>query len=92
MRLALIYKRQGDFDLAIPLWERAADKDDLEAYIELAKYYEHRVLDYPKALRWTQDAIKILERKDYGRFEKKRWLDELEHRRDRLLRLNQKNV
>jgi uncharacterized protein YprB with RNaseH-like and TPR domain len=91
MRLALIHKHRDEFESANPLWERAAGEGDLDACVELAKYYEHRLMDYPKALRRTEDAIKILERKDFTRFEKRKWLEELEHRHKRLLRLNQKS-
>jgi uncharacterized protein YprB with RNaseH-like and TPR domain len=90
-RLALIYKRRSEYNSANPLWEMAAGGNDLDACIELAKYYEHRAIDYPKALRWTEDAIKILERKDFTRFEEKKWLEGLDHRRKRLLRLIQKS-
>jgi tetratricopeptide (TPR) repeat protein len=46
MRYALLYKRRGEWEKAVALWEKAAGHGDVAACIELAKYYEHRVEDY----------------------------------------------
>lgn len=94
-RLAIIYKRQGEFSAAIPLWEKATQYRQLTAYIELAKVYEHRLVDYPKACEWCQQAISILEASEtvlQGRttltpYLRRYWLNELNHR---LTRLNRK--
>ena len=40
-RLSALQKRRGDFDEALRLWEDAAEKGHIYAFIELAKYYEH---------------------------------------------------
>ncbi|MEJ2706897.1 MAG: ribonuclease H-like domain-containing protein [Anaerolineales bacterium] len=85
-RLALIYKRAGDYAPAIELWQQAAHHQDLDSHIELAKYYEHRQKDYETALHWTQLAIELTGSANFSAFERRQRLPELEHRRDRLLR------
>jgi hypothetical protein len=92
-RLALIYKRKGDWSAAIPLWEQAARRRHLEAHIELAKLYEHQFKDYALAIQWTEAALNLVntsESIDPGEtlsltlFEQRRWLNDLKHRLDRL--------
>lgn len=61
IRLANIYKRRADFESAVSIWEQAARLQHLAAHVELAKYYEHSLLDIPRALEWTQIAIQLLE-------------------------------
>ena len=93
-RLALIYKRQGNFSAAIPLWEKATQFQQLSAYLELAKFYEHRSLEYTSACNWCEQAILALENAEsvyQGRtnltpFLRRHWLGELRHRMDRLHR------
>jgi tetratricopeptide (TPR) repeat protein len=92
-RLALIYKRQENWENAIELWQQAARHNHLEAYLELAKCYEHRLSDYDEAIRWTQLAIELVEKPtlDFdaaglNTYERRRWLDDLNHRLDRLQR------
>lgn len=89
-RLALIYKRQNKILEAIPLWEAAICQDNLNAMIELAKYYEHRAHQIDKALQLTDNAIASLEKNDLSLFERKKLVSELEHRRNRLVRLSKK--
>jgi len=86
-RLALIHKRQGDLSSAIPLWEKAAELEHIEACVELAKYYEHRCYDYPEAVCWTEQAVQHCTTCDLPTFEKKQIIAELEHRLRRLRRL-----
>jgi tetratricopeptide (TPR) repeat protein len=87
-RLALIYKRQENYNQAIQLWELAAKSKSILAHIELAKYYEHRIHDYEKAIYWTEAALNQVQSQIYQKFEKKQWIDEIEHRLKRLIRLN----
>ena len=58
-RLALLYKKQGKWAKAVDLWKKLACKENgsPEAAVELAKYYEHRIRDYLKALRWSSRAL-----------------------------------
>ncbi len=83
-RLALIYKRQGDYLSAIPIWESAAQSGGVFAFSELAKYYEHHAQEYLQAIRWTQSALTLLLQPGFPpelRFE---WQKEFEHRLERL--------
>jgi uncharacterized protein YprB with RNaseH-like and TPR domain len=92
-RLALIYKRQENWQDAVGLWQQAARHGHLEAYLELAKCFEHRFNDYDEAIRWTQLALELVEspRLDFdasalNTYERRRWLDNLSHRLARLHR------
>ncbi len=84
-RLSLIHKRRQNFSDAIILWERAAQYHYIEAFIELAKYYEHHVQEYPSALYWTESALEIVLSKPGG--QDKEILKTLEHRLNRINRL-----
>jgi uncharacterized protein YprB with RNaseH-like and TPR domain len=93
-RLALIYKRQKKMMEAIQLWELAAKHQHLESFVELAKCYEHHYKDYPKAIHWTTTAIEVVNnplpdsefKPISSAFHRKQWLEELEHRLNRLLK------
>ncbi len=85
-RLARIYKRQGDFEYALPLWQSAASHGHIESHLEIAKYYEHHTKDLELALHWTELALSLLDVPEGGDFYKMRWQPEIEHRRERLLR------
>jgi hypothetical protein len=93
-RLALIYKRQKKLMEAIQLWEQAAKHEHLESFVELAKCYEHHYKDYSKAIYWTTTAIKVVNNPSpdsefnpiSSAFLRKQWLEELEHRLNRLLK------
>ena len=84
-RLALIYKRQGDYPSAIPLWEAAAQAGGMFAFSELAKFYEHHAQDYTQAIRWTQSGLQFLLRADCPPLIRDQWQAELEHRLERLM-------
>lgn len=90
MQLALVYKRKSEYIEAIPLWTRAADIESLPAHVELAMYYEHKQHDYVQALEWTSRAVNLVHdlrnRKVINRIETARWLSELEHRENRIVR------
>jgi uncharacterized protein len=83
-RLSVLQKRRGDFDEALRLWEDAAEKGHIYAFIELAKYYEHKKRDPKTALKWTKSAQKQLEKSNLPAYIRKHWMDELTHRRQRL--------
>jgi uncharacterized protein len=83
-RLSVLQKRRGDFEEAIRLWERAASEGHIYAYVELAKYYEHRQRDKKSALKWTKSALKEVERAEMPVYIRKHWQEELKHRRARL--------
>lgn len=88
-RLSFIYKRLEDFEQATSIWQQFIDsgaRKKLFPYIELAKYYEHRLKNYQKALEMTRGAQDLLIQKrhfyDRDKFVKKR--EALEHRQERL--------
>lgn len=64
--LAAFYKKKGQEQLAVKLWSDyiALERNELafasvEPYIELAKYYEHRVKDYQTAFTLTEKAFQF---------------------------------
>lgn len=85
-RLALIYKRAGKYEKAVPLWEQSACYGLINAHEELAKHYEHNERDYAAAREWTVKALTLVGQPRFPRYELLRWLPDLEHRLDRLER------
>jgi len=83
-RLSVLQKRRGDFNEAIRLWEKAASEGHVYAFVELAKYYEHKKRDVKSAIKWTKSALKQVERADLPVYIRKHWKDELTHRMERL--------
>lgn len=67
-RMAKMHKRMGNYEQAAELWRRVirTQPDNIEARIELAKYYEHRERRIEEAFDYTLEAINIL-RKDKWR-------------------------
>ncbi|WP_404329074.1 ribonuclease H-like domain-containing protein [Mesobacillus maritimus] len=63
--LAFEYKRNANYKDAVNLWEETAKygKNDtrIEAYIELAKYYEHKSKDFQNALTYCEEAVSLLQ-------------------------------
>lgn len=84
-RLAIIHKRQDQLDIAIQLFEKAAKLQVLDAYVELAKLYEHRLRDYDRAIFWTQTALAVLPVVCSTNFERQQWQTDLDHRLERLV-------
>jgi TPR repeat protein len=68
----------------VSLWQKAAAEGHVYAHIELAKYYEHHLRDYPEALNWTQKAERLVSSLDIPRYEYRHWMEELDHRKKRL--------
>jgi uncharacterized protein len=83
-RLSVLQKRRGDFGEAIRLWEAAADNGHIYAFVELAKYYEHKMRDTKSALKWTKSAQRQIEKLELPIYIQKHWMEELAHRRQRL--------
>lgn len=87
-RWSLMEKRRQNLDKAIELWRLAANEHDLQAFIELAKHYEHHVRDLDQAIVWARSAINLVQVSDYTSFERQQLLQDLEHRLARLERKN----
>ena len=85
-RLSILQKRRGDLEEAVRLWEEAAGRGHLYAFIELAKYYEHKQRDLKLAMKWTKSAWKHVEKIEMPAYMRKHWLEEIEHRMERLNR------
>jgi len=60
-RFALLYRRRGEWDAAVRLWEKAVEHEQVNACIELAKYYEHQMKNSAEAIRWSEVALNLLE-------------------------------
>jgi uncharacterized protein YprB with RNaseH-like and TPR domain len=86
LRLALLHKRSGDYETAIPLWVQAAAKGNVDACEELAKFYEHRAGDLKNAIKWTQKALELIDKPEFPVFIKLQFQQEFEHRLERLQR------
>jgi uncharacterized protein YprB with RNaseH-like and TPR domain len=80
-RFAAIFKKAGDWQNAEALWKTAAPSD-VDACVELAKYYEHQRKEYHTAIEWTEHAIDICMKDKRNQL---LVLEELEHRLKRLL-------
>ena len=85
-RLSSLQKKRGDLNEAIRLWEDAARRGHLYAYIELAKYHEHKSRDIKSALKWTKSALKRAQKMDMPGYMRRHWLDQIAHRLERLER------
>jgi hypothetical protein len=85
-RLARLHRRKGEWDQAAGLWMKGARAGNLEAMVELAKYYEHEARSSPDALIWTEQAIEKATSATFPPYLSHQILAELEHRRSRLLR------
>jgi len=82
LQQANLYKRQKLYNLALPLWKDAANNGSIVAIEELAKYYEHHLKDFKKALFQTERAIDKLQKEDNLNTS---LLDKFIHRKYRLL-------
>jgi uncharacterized protein YprB with RNaseH-like and TPR domain len=85
-RLSILQKKRGDVDEAIRLWEDAAVRGHLYAFIELAKYHEHKARDIKTALKWTRSALERVQQMDMPAYMRRHWLDQIAHRLERLER------
>ncbi|MBI4731969.1 MAG: ribonuclease H-like domain-containing protein [Chloroflexi bacterium] len=83
-RLSRLQKRRGDMETAVRLWEQAAGQGHVYAHVELAKYQEHTLRDYPSAMKWTESAMQLVAEQDLPRYVYNHWMEELGHRRERL--------
>jgi len=80
-RLSQLHKRAGQAAEALELWHALAERGDVEACVELAKYYEHRAGDLVEAHCQAQRALRLLRQL---RYPDRRLLAAVEHRIERL--------
>ncbi len=86
VNLALLFRRRGDYEAALQLWEQAASDGYVYAHVEIAKYYEHRAGDFAVAIQYTQRAIELVNSKATLEQEREHWQPLLDHRLERLER------
>ena len=60
---AQFLRKNQDLEGAVSLWTQAAELDNVEALICLAKHYEHKTKDLQSALTMTLKALEIVENK-----------------------------
>ncbi len=85
-RLSILQKRRGDLAESVRWWEQAAERGHVYASIELSKHHEHRRRDIEEAMRWAQTALDLVNAQEMPPYIRKHWLDEIEHRMERLKR------
>ncbi len=93
--IARRYKKMGRWKSALEIWEshiKGGNVHNLEPFVELAKYYEHRVRDHVHAIDVVQRALHYIdETQDLSillgnsiQFDPQKAFDELMHRLQRL--------
>ena len=79
------------------MWERTTHLNYINAFVELAKYYEHKIKDYQSAIHWTSAAIDLITTSEevhtlppgISVINKKQKIIELNYRLKRLINKNQ---
>ncbi|NRD80528.1 ribonuclease H-like domain-containing protein [Bacillus sp. BRMEA1] len=88
--LAFEHKKNHEWEMARKLFTDVVDSSDnkmmLEACVELAKIFEHRLKDIPQALMYCEKAMKMLKRSHQQEMLKGITYDQLQTRWDRLSR------
>jgi len=89
--LGVLLKRQDRRTEAVPYWQQiaATSFDNIDAHIELAKYYEWHEPDLATAIIWTKQAVALCQSWSPSRANLTK--AELEHRLARLQRKSQTN-
>ena len=85
-RFALSCRKQGRWDLAKAIWIKAAEHNDLSAYIELAKLFEHHEKDPVEALDWVQKGLNAASNSFAPLYIKQTIEEDLQRRMVRLMR------
>lgn len=83
---SLLLKRLGQWEQAAAIWESQLEGRNVYPYLELAKYYEHRLRDNGLAIQVVQQALTWLQtdRPPLSRFERQQLQADFTHRLDRL--------
>jgi uncharacterized protein YprB with RNaseH-like and TPR domain len=58
-RLSMLHKRCGRLEQAVAIWQTLRERGALRAYVELAKYLEHRRKDYAAAGGLVREALAL---------------------------------
>lgn len=83
-RLSMVQRRRGEVQSALELWRQAAEARQVYAFVELAKYYEHKIGDYAEAARQTQAALDVVCDPGFPPTMSRRWSKDLNRRLARL--------
>jgi uncharacterized protein YprB with RNaseH-like and TPR domain len=83
-KMAMMYKKTGNWEKAIPIFIELAESGQWEACCELAKYYEHSTRDYQTAKKYCQAGIEMVEKSEMDRVTRVSTLDDLHRRMERL--------
>ena len=87
-KLSWQYKRINQYEKAVEIWQKMIKERGavIFPYIEMAKYLEHKQKDYKKALYYTKEAEKLLDKNKMNTKNHKCNVEKIEHRRSRLLK------
>ncbi|NPV76783.1 MAG: hypothetical protein HPY59_10470 [Anaerolineae bacterium] len=81
---AHLYRKQGNWEQAKELWEKAAEYQQTTACIELAKYYEHVQKDYKQAQYWTDLGLEFFTQSTTSHYKNRKLQIDLVHRLARI--------
>lgn len=93
--LSMLYKKERKLDEAVKLWKEMKSspfiRECLYSYIELAKYYEHTIKDYQKALKEVKCALLLCQSENMENVRNKEIiLADLQKRKTRICKKIQK--
>jgi len=83
-RFAQLRRKQGRLDLSASLWEKAAQRGFLPAYIELSKFFEHNQKNYRAALDNLSQALIALRGQRLPKYQMQIWEEEIARRTARV--------
>jgi hypothetical protein len=82
--LSFLYKKSEKFEKAVSYWKEAAENEEYYAFLELAKYFEHRQKNFEEAIHWTLSAISLIDSTAGKAHRSHAHKSDLEHRLNRL--------
>jgi hypothetical protein len=85
-RWSVLEKRRNNLEVSIELWQEATKNNEIYAFEELAKVFEHRLKDIAQAIYWTESGLNLLLSLENDPFQRRYWEEQLQHRLERLRR------
>ncbi len=85
-RWSVLEKRRNNLEVSIELWQEATKNNEIYAFEELAKVFEHRLKDIAQAIYWTESGLNLLLSLENDPFQRRYWEAQLQHRLERLRR------
>lgn len=83
-RYGHIFRQQQNWQMAIQAWEKAVEYGHIESAIDLAKTYEHKMVDLSTAQMWTIKCIQMVEHSTLRKYQKRELSQQLEKRLKRI--------